>query len=99
LTTFHRQKKIPAKLKPFFNAMFRNNEDFFKVIDEKVHNYNTSRYFDKNVLIDILKRQNVTFGGDEFTAANIEQLDRRKYICGCYGSAGWFIYGTLLYNT
>lgn len=62
------------KLKPFFNAMYRDNEDFFKVIDDKVHNYNTSRYFDKNILIDILKRQNVTFGGDEFTAANIEML-------------------------
>ncbi|NOS84687.1 MAG: bacillithiol biosynthesis cysteine-adding enzyme BshC [Ignavibacteria bacterium] len=63
-----------AKLKPFFNVMFRENEDIFKVVDEKVHNYNTSRYFDKNVLIDILKRQNVTYGGDEFTAANIELL-------------------------
>ena len=62
------------KLKPFFNSLFRDNEDIFKVIDEKIHNYNTSRYFDKNVLIDILKRQNVTFGGDEFTASNIEQL-------------------------
>ena len=63
-----------AKLKPFFNAMFRENEDIFKVVDEKIHNYNTSRYFDKNVLIDILKRQNVTYGGDEHTAANIELL-------------------------
>ncbi|MEO8513777.1 MAG: bacillithiol biosynthesis cysteine-adding enzyme BshC [Ignavibacteria bacterium] len=62
------------KLAPFFNSHFRENEDIFKVIDEKVHNYNTSRYFDKNVLIDILKRQNVTFGGDEHTAANIEML-------------------------
>ena len=62
------------KLKPFFNSHFRENEDIFKVIDEKIHNYNTSRYFDKNVLIDILKRQNVTFGGDEHTAANIELL-------------------------
>lgn len=63
------------KLAPFFNAGFRENEDIFKVIDEKIHNYNTSRYFDKNVFIDILKRQNVTFGGDEFTAANIEKLN------------------------
>lgn len=62
------------KLKPFFNAHFRSNEEFFKVIDEKVQNYNTNRYFDKNVLIDILKRQNVDFGGDEFTAQNIELL-------------------------
>lgn len=64
------------KLKPFFNAMYRENEDFFKVIDEKIHNYNRSRYFDKNVLIDILQRQNVTFGGDEFTAGNIEMLKK-----------------------
>lgn len=63
-----------AKLKPFFNAGYRDSEDFFKVIDDKIHNYNTSRYFDKNVLIDILKRQNVTFGGNEHTAANIELL-------------------------
>ncbi len=62
------------KLKTFFNSQFRDNEDIFKVIDEKIHNYNTSRYFDKNVLIDILKRQNVTFGGDDATASNIEML-------------------------
>jgi bacillithiol synthase len=62
------------KLRPFFNAHFRNNEEFFKVIDEKVHNYNTNRYFDKNVLIDILKRQNIDFGGDEHTVQNIELL-------------------------
>lgn len=62
------------KVSPFFNAHFRSNEDFFKIIDEKAHNYNTNRYFDKNVLIDILKRQNVDFGGDEFTAQNIELL-------------------------
>jgi bacillithiol synthase len=62
------------KLKPYFNTFFKDNEDFFKVIDEKVHNYSTSRYFDKNVLIDILKRQNVTYGGDDSTAGNIELL-------------------------
>lgn len=62
------------KIKPFFNAHFRNNEEFFKVIDEKIQNYNTNRYFDKNVLIDILKRQNVDFGGDETTVQNIELL-------------------------
>jgi bacillithiol synthase len=62
------------KLKPFFNAHFRDNEEFFKVIDEKVHSYNSNRYFDKNVLIDILKRQNIDFGGDEHTVQNIELL-------------------------
>ncbi len=62
------------KLKPFFNAHFRDSEEFFKVIDEKVHSYNSNRYFDKNVLIDILKRQNVDFGGDEHTVQNIELL-------------------------
>lgn len=62
------------KIMPFFNANFRDNEDFFKVIDEKVQNYNTNRYFDKNVLIDILKRQNLDFGGDESTVHNIELL-------------------------
>ncbi len=62
------------KLKPFFNAHFRDNEEFFKVIDEKVQNYNSSRYFDKNVLIDILKKQNIDFGGDESTVHNIELL-------------------------
>ena len=28
------------KLKPFFNTYFKENEDFFKVIDDKIHNYN-----------------------------------------------------------
>jgi len=64
------------KLSPFFNSFYRADEDFFKVIDEKIHNYNTNRYFDKNVLIDILKRQNVEFGGTETTASNIELLKR-----------------------
>ena len=62
------------KLKPFYNTLFSDNEDFFKVIDEKIHSYSTSRYFDKNNLIDILKRQNVSFGGNEKTAENIELL-------------------------
>jgi bacillithiol biosynthesis cysteine-adding enzyme BshC len=62
------------RIKPFFNAHFRENEEFFKVIDDKIHNYNSNRYFDKNVLIDILKHQNITFGGDEHTAQNIELL-------------------------
>ena len=62
------------KIRPFFNANFRENEDFFKVIDDKITNYNSNRYFDKNVLIDILKHQNVTFGGDDHTAHNIELL-------------------------
>src|SRR4030095_4278108 len=62
------------KINPFFNAHFRDNEEFFKVIDDKIHNYNSNRYFDKNVLIDILKRQNVSFSGDEHTAHNIELL-------------------------
>ena len=71
---FRQAKKITKNLNLFFNSHYRESEDIFKVIDEKVHNYNTSRYFDKNVLIDILKRQNVTFGGDDSTAANIEML-------------------------
>jgi len=58
----------------FFNSNFRTNEDFFKVIDKKIHNYNTQRYFDKSQLIEIIKRQNVEFGGDEKTAENIELL-------------------------
>lgn len=64
------------KLKPFFNAYFKENEDFFKVIDDKIHNYNTNRYFDKNALIDILKRQNMAFGAGEKTVSNIELLKR-----------------------
>lgn len=62
------------RIKPFFNASYKENEDIFKVLDNKIHNYNANRYFDKNILIDILKRQNVTFGGNEVTAANIELL-------------------------
>ncbi len=62
------------KIIKFFHASYRDNEEFFKVIDGKSHNYNASRYFDKNVLIDILKRQNVTFGASEKTASNIEML-------------------------
>lgn len=62
------------KIKLFFYSDYRNNEEIFKVIDDKAHNYNTNRYFDKHILIDILKRQNVTFGGNELTASNIEFL-------------------------
>jgi len=63
-----------SKIKKFFHATYRDNEEFFKVIDAKSHNYNAGRYFDKNTLIDILKRQNVTFGASEKTAANLELL-------------------------
>src|SRR3990172_990952 len=63
-----------TKLTPFFNTFYKNNDEFFRVIEDKIHNYNTNRYFDKNVLIDILKRQNVEFGGTENTASNIELL-------------------------
>ncbi len=73
------------KLKPFFNAHFRENEEFFKVIDEKVHNYNTNRYFDKNTLIDILKRQNMALGADEKTVANIELLKREDTFAAVTG--------------
>ena len=63
-----------GKISGFFHASYRDNEEIFKVIDGKSHNYNAGRYFDKNTLIDILKRQNVTFGASEQTAANIELL-------------------------
>lgn len=64
-----------SKITHFFNADYKENEGFFKVIDNKLHNYNSNRYFDKHVLYDILKQQNVSFGGNEKTAANIELLD------------------------
>lgn len=67
-------EEIYKKLKPFFNAHFSENEDFFKVIDSKIQNYNANRYFDKSLLIEILKRQNMDFGGNDKTAANIELL-------------------------
>ena len=66
------------KLKPFFNAHFRENEGFFKVIDSKIQNYNANRYFDKHLLIDILKRQNVTFKGTDKSATNIELLNSEE---------------------
>ncbi len=62
------------RINSFFYASYKDNEQVFKVIDSKSHNYNANRYFDKNILIDILKRQNVTFGGNEKTASNIELL-------------------------
>jgi bacillithiol biosynthesis cysteine-adding enzyme BshC len=65
-----------GKVRKFFNAGFRENEDFFKVIESKSRNYNANRYFDRNALIDILKTQNVSFGGNEHTAENIEKLKR-----------------------
>jgi len=65
-----------GKVRRFFNAGFRENEDFFKVIESKSRNYNANRYFDRNALIDILKTQNVSFGGNEYTAENIEKLKR-----------------------
>lgn len=61
-------------VKKFFFADYKEKEEIFKVIDDKLHNYNSNRYFDKNTLIDILKRQNMTFGGNEITASNIEML-------------------------
>lgn len=90
------------KLNPFFNAFYKTNEDFFKVIDEKIHNYNTNRFFDKNALIDILKRQNVEFGGTESTATNIELLKREDTFAvvtgqqvGLYTGNIYTIYKTL----
>jgi len=62
------------RINKFFHASYRDKEEIFKVIDNKSHSYNANRYFDKNILIDILKRQNVTFGGNEKTASNIELL-------------------------
>ncbi len=62
------------RIKKFFYASYRDDEEIFKVIDGKSHSYNANRYFDKNILIDILKRQNVTFGGSEKTASNIELM-------------------------
>lgn len=62
------------RINKFFHASYRDNEEIFKVIDSKAHSYNANRYFDKNILIDILKRQNVAFGGNEKTASNIELL-------------------------
>lgn len=64
------------KLAPFFNMFYKDNDNFFRVIEDKIHNYNTNRYFDKNLLIDVLKRQNVEFGGTENTASNIELLKK-----------------------
>jgi bacillithiol biosynthesis cysteine-adding enzyme BshC len=66
------------RIKSFFYANYRENEEISKVIDNKIHNYNANRYFDKHTLIDILKRQNVTFGGNELTASNIELLSGEK---------------------
>ncbi len=65
-----------GKVSGFFNAGFKENEDFYKVIEQKSQNYNAARYFDKNLLIDILRTQNVSFGGNENTAANIEKLKK-----------------------
>ncbi len=62
------------RINKFFHASYRDKEEIFKVIDDKAHSYNANRYFDKNILIDILKRQNVTFGGNDKTASNIELL-------------------------
>lgn len=62
------------KVKDYFNADFRSNEDILRVIEAKTHSYNTSRYFEKNVLTDILKEQNKVFGGNEHADANIDLL-------------------------
>jgi bacillithiol biosynthesis cysteine-adding enzyme BshC len=90
------------KLKPFFNEHFRNNEEFFKVIDAKIHNYNTNRYFDKDLLIEILKRQNMGFGGNDKTATNIELLKREDTFAvvtgqqvGLYSGNMYTIYKTI----
>lgn len=62
------------KLNKYFYSDYRENQNIAKVIENKAQNYNANRYFDKNTLIDILKRQNMTFGGNELTASNIELL-------------------------
>jgi bacillithiol biosynthesis cysteine-adding enzyme BshC len=62
------------KLSKYFFADYRESQDIVKVIETKAQNYNANRYFDKNTLIDILKRQNMAFGGNEITASNIELL-------------------------
>jgi bacillithiol biosynthesis cysteine-adding enzyme BshC len=66
------------KAKALYNAGFRENEDFFKIIESKFQNYNSNRYFDKHSLTEIIKQQNVSFGGNEATAANIELLDKEN---------------------
>lgn len=64
-----------AKVRRFIKTNYRSDDEIFKVIDSKIQNYNSNRYFDKHLLIDILKQQNVTFGGNEVTASNIELLN------------------------
>jgi bacillithiol biosynthesis cysteine-adding enzyme BshC len=66
------------EIKKFFFADFKEKEELFKVIDSKLHNYNANRYFDKHALTDILKRQNMTFGANEKSAANIELLQEEN---------------------
>ncbi|MCX7877939.1 MAG: bacillithiol biosynthesis cysteine-adding enzyme BshC [Ignavibacteria bacterium] len=66
------------RAKKYFSSGFRTDEDFSKVINDKKINYNSERFFDKSQLIEILKRQNVEFGGDEITAENIEKLKREN---------------------
>lgn len=72
------EEEVYQRAKVFFNAGFRENEDYFKIIENKILNYNSNRYFDKHSLIEILKQQNVAFGGNEATASNIEILDKEN---------------------
>ncbi len=62
----------------FFFADYKEKEEIFKVIDSKLHNYNANRYFDKHTLTDVLKRQNMSFGANEKSAANIELLQEEN---------------------
>lgn len=62
----------------FFFADFKEKEEVFKVIDSKLHSYNANRYFDKHTLTDVLKRQNMSFGANEKSAANIELLQEEN---------------------
>lgn len=68
------QEEKFKKVRDYFNADFKSNEDILKLIESKTHTYNTSRYFDKNILTDILKKQNRIFGGNERAESNIEML-------------------------
>jgi bacillithiol synthase len=62
------------KVRGYFNADFKSNEDILKIIESKTQTYNSTRYFDKNLLAEILKKQNKTFGGGERTDSNIDLL-------------------------
>ncbi|MGB9696870.1 MAG: bacillithiol biosynthesis cysteine-adding enzyme BshC [Ignavibacteria bacterium] len=67
----------PSKVEAFFNGVFSDPAAFSKVINQKKNNY-PPESITRNVLCDILTKQNKLFGAGEKVFLNIEKLRNEK---------------------